>query len=60
MLTERQNRIWDAIVENGIATDEEICLVVKAFGASEENLNKIIYVRTGYNDIEQFLEEEED
>lgn len=60
MLTERQNRIWDAIVENGIATNEEIGLVVGAFGMSEENLNKIIYVRTGYNDIEQFLEEEED
>lgn len=52
--------IEDAITfleEEGIATDEEINLVTKINGYNLETINDIIYVRTGYRDYEQLLEE---
>ena len=50
--------IWDAIIEYGIATEEELSLVTAIDGYNEDTLNNVIYVRTGYNDIEQLLDEE--
>ena len=50
--------IWDAIIEYGIATEKELELVTAIDGYNEDALNNVIYVRTGYNDIEQLLEEE--
>ena len=52
--------IEDAITfleEEGIATEEEIDLVTKINGYNLETINDIIYVRTGYRDYEQLLEE---
>jgi len=49
--------IWEAIVEYGIATDEELGLITAIIGYNEDTLNKVIYARTGYRDIEQFLED---
>lgn len=51
------NEIWNMIVEYGIATDEELQLLTCINGYTEEALNDVIYVRTGFHDIEQFLEE---
>ena len=54
--------IWEAIVEYGIATDEELGLVTNIWlvtnicGYNVDTLNAVIYARTGYRDIEQFLE----
>lgn len=48
----------DLLVEYQIATDDEIHLVCQINGTSMETLNKIIYVRTGYHDWEQFEHEE--
>ena len=50
--------IWDAIIEYGIATDEELLLVTAIDGYNEDTLNDVIYVRTGYRNIEQLLDEE--
>ena len=50
--------IWDAIVEHGIATEEELELVTAINGYHDDALNNVIYVRTGYNDIYQLLDEE--
>jgi len=50
--------VWELMVEYGIATDEEIGLVVALNGRNVHTLNSIISVRTGYNDIDQYLEEE--
>ena len=50
--------IWDAIIEHGIATEEELELVTAINGYNEDTLNDVIYVRTGYRNIEQLLEEE--
>ena len=52
--------IWDAIIEYGIATKEELSLVTAIDGYNKDTLNNVIYVRTGYNDIEQLLEEEQE
>ena len=47
--------------EYGIATWDEIQLVMCIAGRSQEILNRILYARTGYRSIEQYLEcEEED
>lgn len=50
-------QIWETIVEYGIATDEELGLVTNICGYNVDTLNDVIYARTGYRDIEQFLEE---
>lgn len=49
--------IWEIIVEYCIATDDELGLVTDLMGYNKETLNAVIYSRTGYRDIEQFLEE---
>ena len=48
--------IWDAIIMYGIATEEELQLVTCINGYNKEALNDVVYVRTGYRSIEQFLE----
>lgn len=50
------DEIWENLVEYEIATEEELNLVCAGFGATVDNLNTVIYVRTGYRDMEQFLE----
>ena len=52
--------IWDAIIEYGIATEEELSLVTAIDGYNEDTLNNVIYVRTGYRNIEQLLEDWEE
>ena len=49
--------IWDAIVKHGIATEEEQELGTSISGQHDDGLNDVIWVRTGYRDIEQFLED---
>ena len=51
------DEFFDFLVEYGIATEEEILLVSKINGYSEETLNDILYARTGNRSVEQFLEE---
>lgn len=51
-------KLWDAILECGIATEEELTLVTNMLGYNEDTLNQVIYTRTGYRDIEQYLESE--
>ena len=49
--------IWDAIIEYGIATEEELELVTAINGYHDDALNDVIFVRTGYRNIEQLLED---
>ena len=51
-------QMWDYILENGIATNEELRLVIQINGYNKTSLNDIIYARTGYEDIEQLIEED--
>lgn len=54
------DEIIDYIIENDIATQEEVNLVTGINGYSEETVNDIIFYRTGYQDIEQYLESEDE
>ena len=57
-LMDKLNKIFDFIVEWNIATEDEIQLVTKINGWNEESLNDIIYVKTGYRNMEQMKESE--
>lgn len=59
MTTEISN-VWDTMVEYGIATNEEIGLVIALNGCRMDVLNDVIFIRTGYRNIDQFLNEGED
>lgn len=50
-------KLWDAIIENGIATEDELQLVTDIIGYTLDTLNDVIYARTGYRSIEDYLEE---
>lgn len=54
------NELWDAIIENGIANEGELELVTYINGYNEDTLNDVIYVRTGYRSIEQYLGEDDE
>lgn len=60
MMSEEMNRMWDEMVELGIATDEELGLAVALCGVTEQTLTSVLYIRTGYRSLEQYLEEIED
>ena len=47
------NEIWDYLLEMGIATENELCLITSINGMNETALNDVLYCRTGYRDIEQ-------
>jgi len=46
-----KEKIWDYIIENQIATEEELKLITCINGYKEEALNAVIYARTGYHDV---------
>lgn len=45
--------LWDFIVENYIATEEEVSLVTGINGMNESTMLDIIFVRTGNRSYEQ-------
>ena len=50
-----ENKIYDFIVNNELATNEEISLVTNINGYNAETLNNIVWCRSGYHDPEQCL-----
>ena len=50
------NAIWDWILEMEIATENELILITKINGWNAESLNSVIYCRTAYHDMEQYIE----
>lgn len=58
-MAENEIRGYDYIVKLGIATTEEINLVRNVLDGSWTDVyNAIIYARTGYRTIEQYIESE--
>ena len=49
---------WDFLINECIATEEELKLVTSINGYNEISLNDILYVRTGYRSMEQYKESE--
>ena len=51
---------WKYLVDQGIATEQELILVTNINGYNMESLNDIIYARTAYRNAEQLQEEEDE
>ena len=51
------NEVWDLLIEYGVATQEELELITCINGYDIDTLNDVIYVRTGYRNIEQIQDE---
>jgi len=60
MMTDREQYIWEELVELGIATNEELGLATALCGTTEETLNRVLYIRTGYRTLEQMFTEDEE
>lgn len=59
-MTTNECNQYDQMVELGIATAEELNLARNLVeGSWEEVLNAVLYIRTGYRDFDQLLEEED-
>lgn len=50
------NELWNLIVDNNIATDDELDLIQRINGWRLETLEDVLYVRTGYRDAQQYKE----
>ena len=61
MMTANEMITYDMIVELGIATADEINLAFNvAQAAWTELLNRIVYARTGYRTLEDYMESEDE
>lgn len=54
---ERENLIWDYLINHGIASEETLQIITSINGLKEETLNDVLFVVTGYRTIEQYEEE---
>ncbi len=52
------SKMWNWLVDMGIATDDELMLVTGISGYNIDTLNFVLYYRTGYRDREQYEEAE--
>jgi hypothetical protein len=50
--------LYDTLINDGIATEEEVRLVATINGDSVETYESILYARTGYRSLEQYQEED--
>lgn len=55
-INEKENTIYNFIIENGLASEETLQVVTCINGYSIETLNDIIFVTTGYHSMEQYIE----
>lgn len=49
--------LWDFIIDNNIATEDEVRLVTGINGWSEDTMTDIIYARTGLRSYEQCVDD---
>jgi len=56
---EKENELYNLLIDYGIATEEEINLCCNIMGFNMETLNSILFARTGYRSLWQYLEYEE-
>ncbi len=50
---------WDVLISHNIATEEELKLVTSINGYNLDTLDDVLYVRTAYRSLEQYLESED-
>lgn len=56
-MDKKVDEVWDLLIKYGVATQEELELVTYINGYNIDTLNDVIYVRTGYQNIEQIQDE---
>ena len=54
--TDQLNNMYDTILELELATFEELELVTSINGFNEQAMNDIVYVREGYQTLDQYVE----
>jgi hypothetical protein len=54
--TEQLNEMYDTILELELCTVEELELVTSINGFNEQAINDIVYVREGYNTLDQYVD----
>lgn len=47
----------EILIEFDVATEEEISLVAQINGQNEETIEDILYARTGFRDLDSFLDD---
>ena len=50
------DKLWDLLLDEGFATEEEMRLVCNINGTNIESLNSILYSRSGYRSMKQYKE----
>lgn len=53
-------RYWDFMTELGIATDDEMGLAIALCGKNLHTMERVLYIKTGYRNIDQYIENELD
>lgn len=53
-------QLWDYMITHEIATKDELLLIIKTFGDTLDNLEKVLFCRTGYRDLQQAEEMQND
>ena len=48
-----RDKIWDVLLSNKLATEDEMRLVTNINGWTVESMESIIYVKTGVRNLEQ-------
>jgi hypothetical protein len=56
----KEQEIWDYIIDNSIASEEALTLITNINGYSVDTLNDVIYAMTGYRSMEQLEGEDKD
>jgi len=59
-MDKEMHELWDYLTDYEIATEDEIKLVTSINGTNLDTFESILYSRTGYRDLEQIKESEED
>jgi len=57
---EKENEIYEYIIDNKFASEEALDLITNINGYSVETLNDVIYALTGYRNIEQLKGEDQE
>lgn len=60
MMTKEMMELYDYMVECEIATISELNLAINLCGNTIQTLNQVLYIKTGYRDLQQLLNEDDE
>ena len=49
---------YEYLIDNGLATEQEMQLITGVMGYRDETMEGVLYYRSGYEDFEQLIDEE--